>query len=133
MKKLILLALLSTFSLVSCLENENSIVSTSTIDLYAGILPDTVIVNSTTPISLRATAPNSCWHSIRFRKEAVRDTVTNYWAIATFENHGEVCNDVLVTKDTVINFIPTATKSYIFQFLENYNKVRVDTVVVVSQ
>ncbi|KAB2868841.1 MAG: hypothetical protein F9K37_09430 [Bacteroidales bacterium] len=133
MKKLILLALLSSFSLVSCLENENSIVSTSTIDLFAGILPDTVIVNSTTPISLRATAPNSCWHSIRFRKETIRDTLTNFWAIGTFENHGEVCNDVLVTKDTVINLIPTATKSYIFQFLENYNKVRVDTIVVVAE
>jgi len=133
MKKLILLALLSTFSLVSCLENDSSIVSTSTIDLYAGILPDTVTIYSTVPISLRATAPNSCWHSIQFRKETIRDTLTNFWAIGTFENHGEVCSEVLVTKDTVINFVPTITKSYVFQFLENYNKVRVDTIVVVAE
>lgn len=127
---LILSVVLVVFTLESCLENENSIVSTSIIDLNTGRLPDTVYVNTIIPVSLRASVPNSCWHSITFYSEVAKDTIIGFMAKATFENHGEVCNEVITSKDTVINIPITVPRPHIFQFIESFNKVRTDTVIV---
>lgn len=119
-----------TVLLGSCLENENSIRFTDYVDLSASALPDTVDVNTAIPVTLVATADNSCWHSIEFLHGVTKDTIVSYAAVGTFENHGEVCADVIVTKDTLMHFVPTMQKKYIFQFLVTADSIRVDTVVV---
>lgn len=132
MRKLLVLAgLFLALAVSSCLDNENEIIYTDYIMVTAGVLPDTVEVNTPITISLRGTAPNSCWHSIRFAQGVKEDTLCTYAAIATFENHGENCAEVVVTKDTVVTFTPTLTKSYVFQFVKSYTEVTKDTVVVV--
>lgn len=127
-----LLFVLLTLMLGSCLKNENVIIYTDNIAISAGLLPDTVVVNSTFQLAMRTSVPTSCWHSITFKNKVFGDTLFAYWATARYENHGEVCSDVIQTKDTVINFTPTLLKKYVFQFLEE-TKVRIDTVVVKAQ
>lgn len=128
---LVLAGLFTTVAFSSCIDNETDIVYTDYISVSAGVLPDTVEVNTPITISLRGTAPNSCWSSIRFAQGVKEDTLCTYAAIATFENHGENCAEVVVTKDTVVTFTPTLTKSYVFQFVKSYTEVTKDTVVVI--
>ncbi len=127
-----LAGLFITVALNSCLDNENEVIYTDYITVTTvGALPDTVEVNTPITISLRGTAPNSCWHSIRFAQGVKEDTLCTYAAIATFENHGENCAEVVVTKDTVVTFTPKLAKSYVFQFVKSYTEVTKDTVVVI--
>ena len=134
MKKAILvLAVPFLLTLTSCLKNENSIIFSDYVELSASALPDTVQVNSAIPITLVATAENACWHSLGFLQGVVSDTIVTYAAYGTFENHGEVCEDVMVTKDTLTHFVPINVKSYIFRFIVASDSVRVDTVVVVAE
>ncbi len=131
MKKIILvLAASLLLILASCLKNENSIIFSDYVELSASALPDTVQVNSAIPITLVATAENACWHSLGFLQGIVSDTIVTYAAYGTFENHGEVCEDVIVTKDTLTHFVPTKVKNYIFRFVVAADSVRIDTVVV---
>ena len=131
MKKIILvLAASLLLILASCLKNENSIIFSDYVELSASALPDTVQVNSAIPITLVATAENACWHSLGFLQGIVSDTIVTYAAYGTFENHGEVCEDVIVTKDTLTHFVPTKVKNYIFPFVVAADSVRIDTVVV---
>ncbi|BDX38589.1 hypothetical protein CYCD_19440 [Tenuifilaceae bacterium CYCD] len=129
---LVLAALFITVALNSCLDNETEVIYSDYVTVTViGALPDTVEVNTPIIISLRGTAPNSCWHSIHFAKGVKEDTLCTYAAIATFENHGENCAEVEVTKDTVVTFTPTLAKSYVFQFVKSYTEVTKDTVVVI--
>lgn len=133
MRKLfpILLTMLLFAALPSCLDNEDEIIFSDYITLTSGELPSTVDVNTPISIDLTATAPNSCWHSIRFKHGVESDTICIYAAVAIFENHGKTCDEVPVTKDTTVTFTPTLAKSYIFKFMKSYSEVVIDTVEVV--
>lgn len=133
MRKLLMLTVPLAFMLGSCLDNDNSVRYTDYITIDAGVLPDTSVVNATVHVPIRATAPNTCWHSIRFIHEVDSDTLYQYAALATFENHGETCEDVLVTKDSTFNFIPTELGSYVFAFYSVNEETVTDTIVVVSE
>lgn len=111
MRKIILLFAAPLFlTFTSCLENENSIIYSDIVTLSVGVLPDTVVINTQISFPFRATAPNTCWRDIKFIHEVQNDSILKYAAIATFENHGETCEDVVQIKDSVFKYTPTTLK-----------------------
>lgn len=127
----ILFTILLLFTIESCMDNENTIKYTDVIQMEAGPVPDTMIANETYSIQFRMGVPNSCWHSLTLTQEEFNDSTYRFWATAIYENHGENCAQVLVTKDTVIAFKPTVAKPHILVFFNDPSTApRVDTVVV---
>jgi hypothetical protein len=102
------------------------------VQMEAGPVPDTMTVNDTYPVQFRIGVPNSCWHSLEINQEEFNDSTYRFWATAIYENHGENCAQVVVTKDTVIAFKPTLAKPHILVFFNDPSSApRVDTVVVI--
>ncbi|MDI3527019.1 MAG: hypothetical protein PWR03_1202 [Tenuifilum sp.] len=121
--------------LTGCLEGDNYIRYRDYIPMEASLLPDTMILNETYNISILATAPNSCWHSLEVFVNTESDTAYFFSASATFENHGEVCNPEVVTLDTIIQFTPTVNKTHLLHFYNpsDLNPIRIDTVYIKAE
>lgn len=136
MRKIILVLVVPfLLALNSCLENENSIIYSDGISLSVGTLIDTAVINTQISLPLRATAPNACWRDIKFIHEVQNDSILKYAALATFENHGETCADVIQIKDSVFKYTPTSLKPLVI-FIYSVNEitglveVKNDTIIV---
>lgn len=136
MRKIILvLAVPLLLTLTSCLKNENSIIYSDAISLSVGPLIDTAVINTQISLPFRATAPNACWRDIKFVHVVEKDSILKYGAVATFENHGENCADVIQIKDSVFKYTPTTLKPlvvYIYSVNETTGlpEVKNDTIFV---
>lgn len=131
MRKIILvLAAPLLLTLTSCLKTDNSIVFSDLVTLSVGALPDTVEINTQISLPFRATAPNGCWRDIKFVHEVQNDSMLLYAATATYENHGEECADVVLTKDSVFKFTPTKLKPLVVYVYSVNEAVKKDTIFV---
>ncbi|QKG80475.1 hypothetical protein [Tenuifilum thalassicum] len=121
--------------LTSCLEGDNYIRYRDYIPMEASLLPDTMLLNETYNISIIATAPNGCWHSLDVFVNTEADTAYYFSASATFENHGEVCTQQTVTLDTIIPFTPKVNKTHLLYFYNpsDLNPIRIDTVYIKAE
>ena len=134
MRKLSILsaAVLLIFIMESCLENDTKIRFTDYISVSAGLIEDTVVINTPITISLRASAPSTCWHSLTFKESVKNDTSLTYWAYATYEDNGSGCNPEMVEKDTVVTLTPTLLKPYVINLYSKGLLSRSDTIVVIA-
>ncbi len=133
--KILMLPLLMGFAFTSCFEGDNFIRYTDYVTMEAGLLPDSMVVNTSFNLPIRATAPNGCWSGIRVYVNVKADSAYYISAAGTFENHGEPCSQQLVVHDTVYVFTPKVNKTHLFYF---YNptgnpQIRIDTVYIKVQ
>lgn len=128
----ILVAVSLVLIMGSCLENETKIRFTDYISVSAGLIEDTVVINTPVKISLRASAPSTCWHSLTFNESVKNDTALTYWAYATYEDNGSGCNPEMVEKDTVVTFTPTLLKSYVINLYSKGLLSHSDTIVIIA-
>ena len=130
--KLLLLSGFVAAGLFGCMESDNYIIFTDYVTMEAGLLPDTMVLDSTYNIPFRASAPNGCWSDLRVYMNIQDDSLYFFSAEGTFENHGEACTQQVVTHDTIIAITPKVNKTHIMSFLNPTGnpQVRVDTVYI---
>lgn len=119
----------------SCIEGDNYIRYSDFVTMEAGLVPDTMVVNTSFNLPIRASAPNGCWSGLRVYVNVKADSAYYISAAGTFENHGEPCTQQLVVHDTVYVFTPKVNKTHLLHF---YNptgnpQIRTDTVYIKAQ
>lgn len=97
------------------------------VDIYESTIPNRGIVNQNIKIQLKAQAPNGCYNNLAI--DVVKIDSRNFLikATALFQSSGS-CPEVMVYKDTVINFLPTLAGDYFFQVNEKPFEIRKDTI-----
>lgn len=130
--KLIFIALVGFSTLLGCIEGDNYVRFTDYVTMEAALLPDTLTLNEPYNLQIRASAPNGCWSYVRVYLNIKSDSAYYFSAAGIYENHGEACNQQLVTHDTIITITPKVEKTHLMYF---YNptgdpQIRVDTVYI---
>lgn len=130
--KLFTVVVLIAMTVNGCIEGDNYIRYSDYITLEAGPLPDTMVLNQSYNIILRASAPNTCWSNLQISVKSDDDSLYAFSALGTFENHGEECLQQLITLDSVYVFTPKVLKTHVLMFLNPSGdpQVRVDTVYI---
>ena len=86
----ILITFLLLFTIESCLDNENTVRYTDVIQMEAGPVPDTMVVNETYSIQFRMGVPNSCWHSLALNQEEFNDSTYRFWPLRFTKIMGKI-------------------------------------------
>jgi hypothetical protein len=133
MKTLILIITSITigFGLNGC-ENDRSIVRTGMVQIENFIITDTIFTNEFASISVKASASDGCWSDlyVDIEKEDLYEySIKAYGTFSCFDG-GCVCPAVMVYHDTIINFQPTQTGTYLFRIQKNRNITIIDTLIV---
>ena len=102
---------------------------TGSVDITSIHMPDTVNVNGTAPIALRAEAYESCWSDLRFSLTKNTDFEYSVQAYGTYESYGN-CTNAVVTGDSTLSFKPTKAGLYKFSFLKDSQSTEIDTLIV---
>lgn len=92
-------------------------------------IPDTVASQDKVQIYAQAEATSGCWRDMYLELKKVSEFEYTLKAFGTFETFG-ACPDVMVYKDSLIDFKPTQNGIYTFNVSEHRDKVEVYTMVV---
>lgn len=92
-------------------------------------IPDSSIVLDTIQIEAFAEADNGCWRDLTFAFDSIADTTYTLAAYGIYESEG-TCPEVIVTTDTVIDFIPREVGTYLFYVARNSYQSTIDTLIV---
>jgi hypothetical protein len=97
------------------------------IDEYS--IPDTATNLVSTQIKAHAYETNGCWRNLYF--ELIKDNTFEYevTAYGSYESSG-ACPDVMVYRDTVINFKPSQKGLYLFHIHTEPKVIKTDTMIV---
>ena len=121
----ILLALL-----FSCADNHGNFTKReASVDIYESIIPGIGTVNQDIQIQLKAQALNGCYSNLQVELIEVDTRHFLLKATGLFQTNG-ICPEVMVYKDTTINFTPTSTGDYFFQTNEAPYEIRKDTITI---
>ena len=114
----------------SCLkENSNYVKLTGPVNISQALIPDTSVNMENIQISARAMETNACWKNLRFVLSKVDDFEYELEAYGTYESYGN-CPEMMVYNDTLIDFKPTKTGTYIFHVTKTPYKIENDTLIV---
>lgn len=100
------------------------IVNISEIDI-----PDTSVNLQNIQIRAKAMETNGCWNNLRFKLSEINNFEYEIKALGTFESYGD-CQDIIVYKDTLIDFRPSLKGAYIFHIIKSTTKIESDTMIV---
>ncbi len=92
-------------------------------------IPKTSSVSQKIQIYAQAEAPNGCWSNLYFALNKYDAFNYELSAFGTFESLG-YCAEMMVYKDSVIEFEPNAKGTYYFHITQVPYKVNVDTLIV---
>jgi hypothetical protein len=95
-------------------KDKNYYFKTDVIEIVHYSIPDSMNLFDTAHIEAKSEEPNGCWRDLNFVLSKSTDTIYRLKAFGTFEGTGGVCPTVIVSKDTIINFIPTRRGMFIF-------------------
>lgn len=112
-------------------EGENYIKREDIVPITNFSMPDSAAVNDTVELNATASVGNGCWKNLRFTFEERSDTTNVLRAFGTFESYGS-CPDVIVSKDTIINFSPENTGPHYFYVIRNSYQYSLDTLMVLD-
>ena len=93
------------------------------------IIPDTVMSLDNSQVMIEAEATNGCWSDLYLELNKTDEFEYSLKAYGTYESYG-ACPDIMVYKDTIINFQPTQKGVYLFRISELPNRIIVDTIIV---
>jgi hypothetical protein len=94
-------------------------------------IADTVLQNENSPISIVAFAENGCWSNlfVDLKEETSFEYSIKAYGTFTCCEGGCACPDVLVSRDTIINFQPTQKGNYIFNIYTSQSSITIDTMI----
>jgi hypothetical protein len=104
--------------LFSCDDHANFMTRIAPIDIYESTIPTSGTVNQDIQILLKAQATNGCYSDLEISLIEIDSRHFLIKATGLFKTNG-ICPNVMVYKDTVINFKPTSTGDYFFQINED--------------
>jgi hypothetical protein len=126
MKKILFSALLVV--LYSCAEDD-CIKRIDMVGIGERTIPDTIFNLDHAQLILKAEAINGCWSNLYLELNENNDFEYTLKAYGTYESCG-ACPSVMVYQDTIIDFHPTQTGTYLFKISELPNQIVVDTIIV---
>jgi hypothetical protein len=122
------LLLLTLVILTSCMDNGVDIIKKRVpVEIYETTIPAIGTVNQDIEIQLKAQATNGCYSDLEIKLFKIDDKHFLFKATGLFDSNG-ICQDIMVYKDTVINFIPTSTGTYYFQTNESPFEITTQTI-----
>ncbi|HLN72568.1 MAG: hypothetical protein ACM3O8_12835 [Methylococcaceae bacterium] len=101
------------------------------VDISKTSIPDTAVNQEFLQIRAKAQAENGCWSHLYFELKKTKDFEYTLKAYGTYESFG-ICPDKVVTKDTVIDFLPKQAGTYRFLISAESGKTEKDSIVVVE-
>ncbi|MGE5393787.1 MAG: hypothetical protein ACM3P1_03530 [Candidatus Saccharibacteria bacterium] len=126
------LVLLIVCLMVSCEDPGDKYVKRfDRVDISKTAIPDTAINQEYLQIRAKAQADNGCWSHLYFELKKTKDFEYTLKAYGTYESFG-ICPDKVVTKDTVMNFLPKQTGIYRFLISGEDGKTEKDSIVVIE-
>lgn len=129
MRNFILIILLLAVT-TSCLESDGLHVKrTEVVNITEFFVQDSMFLGDTIQVTATAQENNGCWKDFFFEYNVENDSVLSLAAFGTFESFGN-CPSEVVSKDTVIDFIPDSLGTYYFFVARNAYNYTVDTLVV---
>jgi len=129
MRNFILIILLLVVA-TSCLESDGFHVKrTDVVNISEFFVEDSMALDDTIRVTATAREDNGCWKDFFFEYNVENDSVLSLAAFGTFESFGN-CPSEIVSKDTVIDFIPDSVGIYYFYVARNAFDYTVDTLVV---
>ena len=118
------------FALNACSFEQNYYVKkVDYVNISSVSMPDTVLVSEKVEINAQAEANNGCWSNLYFVLSKYDNFNYNLEAFGTFQSQG-FCAEMMVYKDSVIEFKPTAQGIYYFHITQVPLKVNIDTLIV---
>lgn len=127
--KIILLVLLVGVS-ISCTDvTDRYVKKMEMVGIPEILIPDETVQLNDIQIIAKAQANNGCWSNLYFEWKKTKEFEYSLKAYGTYESFG-MCPEMLVTKDTVIDFKPTETGTYRFHISRKPHEVDVHTLVV---
>jgi hypothetical protein len=115
---------------VSCLydrvSHENFIAPVRIDSIY---IPPVAEVSKSVGISVHAWAENGCWKNIHFRLTTKNSNEHEIKAFGHYESYG-ACPDVLVGKDSLIQFTPEIKGKHFFYTTISPGNLKIDTMLV---
>lgn len=127
MRAYVLLILI--FILISCSKNENSDRNIGMVGICEVIIPDTVTSLEKIQVYAKAEATNGCWGNLHLELNKVNEFEYSIKAFGTFESSG-ACPEVMVYKDSVLDFQPMQKGICIFKISQSPNLIVIDTLVI---
>ncbi len=126
----ILYSLSLIFLLTSCMNDDDYYVKrTDYVPITEVNIPDSSVVSDTIQIEAVAEADNGCWRNLTFAFDSIADTTYTLSAYGIYESEG-TCPEVIVTADTIIDFIPQTVGKYLFYVARNSYQSTIDTLIV---
>jgi hypothetical protein len=131
MKYLIFLIAICLFY-ISCKKDNPIVKKIGMVLILNSTIPDTVLQNENAEISIGAVAENGCWSSlfVELKKETSYNYTIKAYGTFSCREGGCACPDVLVEKDTIINFQPNQEGNYIFNIYTSEDSITIDTMIV---
>lgn len=93
------------------------------------LIPDSAYSMEYIQIRAKAQAYNSCWSNLYFELKKTRDFEYSIKAFGVYESFG-VCGDMIVSRDTAIDFRPQEKGIYLFHISRTPDEVDTDTLIV---
>lgn len=116
-------------TLTECTYPDRHVKATLPVDISESYIPRTGQANQNVEISLKLQAANGCWTKLKITMVKIDDFHFLFKGTGSFESNG-ICPNIMVYKDTTINFKPEQRGKYIFQIKENPLKVTLDTLYI---
>jgi len=115
---------------VSCLdERDNYIKKSDIVRISEELIPDTSVNLNIIQIRAKAEESNGCWRDLYFVLDRKNNFEYNLLALGTYEGNG-VCPDIMVYKDSIIDFLPDKKGIYYFHIVKSKEKITTDTIYV---
>ena len=113
--------------LLSCADNDNLVKRRLPVDFYEITIPTSGTINQDVQVQLKAQATNGCYSDLEIKLIEITSRHFLFKATELFQSIG-ICPEIMVYKDTIINFKPSMTGKYFFQTNEDPFEIRKDTV-----
>jgi len=97
------------------------------IDIYEITIPPSGTINQDVQVQLKAQATNCCYSELGIKLIEINSRHFLFKATGLFQSNG-ICHNMMVYKDTIINFKPSMTGKYFFQTNEDPFEIRKDTI-----
>jgi hypothetical protein len=127
--KILIYSLLLCLTMACSKVNESYIRLTGMVNISETVIPDSANVFENIPIKVKASETNGCWRNLNVVLHQINTFDYELKAYGIFESHG-ACPEVMVYKDTLINFRPDQKGTYLFYTIQKPYQIHMDTLIV---
>lgn len=127
--KVLIYAMLLCLTIACSKVKDNYVRYTGMVHISETVIPDSAKVLENIQIKAKAEETNGCWKNLNFVFRRINTFEYDLKAYGTFESYG-ICTDVMVIKDTLIDFKPDQKGVYLFYTVKTPYEINIDTMIV---